>query len=115
MQAFCHWSWSRLGSFPLQSFSFRHGPRPLLPLRAAGTAAGATIERFLIRFETCLSDRQARSRGSQGVDEQSADRGSGVPARLSGPRFPPRSEEHTSELTSLLRTSYAVFCLKKKT
>src|SRR3546814_7486666 len=27
----------------------------------------------------------------------------------------PRSEEHTSELQSLLRISYAVFCLKKKT
>src|SRR3546814_3410544 len=26
----------------------------------------------------------------------------------------PRSEEHTSELQSLMRTSYAVFCLKKK-
>src|SRR3546814_2796262 len=25
-----------------------------------------------------------------------------------------RSEEHTSELQSLMRTSYAVFCLKKK-
>src|SRR3546814_5837099 len=46
-------------------------------------------------------------------------------ARLAG--FPPgearedwtilralRSEEHTSELQSLMRTSYAVFCLKKK-
>src|SRR3546814_9358991 len=29
--------------------------------------------------------------------------------------WPYRSEEHTSELQSLLRTSYAVFCLKKKT
>src|SRR3546814_1964526 len=27
---------------------------------------------------------------------------------------PSRSEEHTSELQSLMRTSYAVFCLKKK-
>src|SRR3546814_1252836 len=27
---------------------------------------------------------------------------------------PDRSEEHTSELQSLMRTSYAVFCLKKK-
>src|SRR3546814_3522379 len=27
---------------------------------------------------------------------------------------PARSEEHTSELQSLMRTSYAVFCLKKK-
>src|SRR3546814_5033599 len=35
------------------------------------------------------------------------------------PRHPPRpeecrSEEHTSELQSLMRISYAVFCLKKK-
>src|SRR3546814_2612168 len=31
------------------------------------------------------------------------------------PGFPqPRSEEHTSELQSLMRISYAVFCLKKK-
>src|SRR3546814_1036038 len=32
--------------------------------------------------------------------------------RIGGDR---RSEEHTSELQSLMRTSYAVFCLKKKT
>src|SRR3546814_6284801 len=49
----------------------------------------------------------------------------GHPART-GPRRPrsqaqggaalhrPRSEEHTSELQSLMRISYAVFCLKKK-
>src|SRR3546814_7258640 len=30
-------------------------------------------------------------------------------------RVGPRSEEHTSELQSLMRNSYAVFCLKKKT
>src|SRR3546814_991068 len=29
-------------------------------------------------------------------------------------RVSPRSEEHTSELQSLMRISYAVFCLKKK-
>src|SRR3546814_7073737 len=28
--------------------------------------------------------------------------------------FPQRSEEHTSELQSLMRISYAVFCLKEK-
>src|SRR3546814_9953409 len=32
-----------------------------------------------------------------------------------GPRPIQRSEEHTSELQSLMRISYAVFCLKKKT
>src|SRR3546814_6922512 len=31
-----------------------------------------------------------------------------------GGAVPPRSEEHTSELQSLMRISYAVFCLKKK-
>src|SRR3546814_4204438 len=36
-------------------------------------------------------------------------------ARLPVPwRHIPRSEEHTSELQSLMRISYAVFCLKKK-
>src|SRR3546814_2529566 len=38
-------------------------------------------------------------------------------ARSSHPRgrADRRSEEHTSELQSLMRISYAVFCLKKKT
>src|SRR3546814_5567244 len=31
-----------------------------------------------------------------------------------GDEFVERSEEHTSELQSLMRISYAVFCLKKK-
>src|SRR3546814_10237174 len=31
-----------------------------------------------------------------------------------GDAVPERSEEHTSELQSLMRISYAVFCLKKK-
>src|SRR3546814_4945050 len=40
------------------------------------------------------------------------------PPPASGPttyRMLERSEEHTSELQSLMRISYAVFCLKKKT
>src|SRR3546814_15349542 len=36
----------------------------------------------------------------------------GLPALT--PRTITRSEEHTSELQSLMRISYAVFCLKKK-
>src|SRR3546814_3806022 len=39
----------------------------------------------------------------------------GAIGRCIAPADPPdRSEEHTSELQSLMRTSYAVFCLKKK-
>src|SRR3546814_9691914 len=34
--------------------------------------------------------------------------------RAMGRSAPARSEEHTSELQSLMRISYAVFCLKKK-
>src|SRR3546814_8962946 len=34
---------------------------------------------------------------------------------FTGNRYDVRSEEHTSERQSLIRISYAVFCLKKKT
>src|SRR3546814_5419041 len=34
--------------------------------------------------------------------------------RIGTEQSPQRSEEHTSELQSLMRNSYAVFCLKKK-
>src|SRR3546814_3110343 len=37
-----------------------------------------------------------------------------LPARATDPQPDVRSEEHTSELQSLMRISYAVFCLKKK-
>src|SRR3546814_5517679 len=37
-----------------------------------------------------------------------------VPSREWKAKHRPRSEEHTSELQSLMRISYAVFCLKKK-
>src|SRR3546814_5982487 len=40
---------------------------------------------------------------------------SGGQRQLAGHRIGERSEEHTSELQSLMRISYAVFCLKKKT
>src|SRR3546814_1276408 len=41
--------------------------------------------------------------------------GEGIGIVDEAPRHPrDRSEEHTSELQSLMRISYAVFCLKKK-
>src|SRR3546814_8532887 len=59
---------------------------------------------------------QLRRRGARGM---SAIEGFEVPihASLASPILlggAPRSEEHTSELKSLMRISYAVFCLKKK-
>src|SRR3546814_3654958 len=50
---------------------------------------------------------------AQRVAEQGAVAVSKVRASLDGDCL--RSEEHTSELQSLMRISYAVFCLKKKT
>src|SRR3546814_5446016 len=60
-----------------------------------------------------LSGLAGRARGDGG---QTARAGAGVRGNLSrrGARHRPRSEEHTSELQSLMRISYAVFCLKKK-
>src|SRR3546814_9193560 len=56
-----------------------------------------------------------RDAGGHAVAHRSI--GRGELARLLGiaPVAMPRSEEHTSELQSLMRISYAVFCLKKKT
>src|SRR3546814_5284450 len=57
-------------------------------------------------------DRAQRGRG----DRVSCWRRAGERARRPGARLHAagRSEEHTSELQSIMRISYAVFCLKKK-
>src|SRR3546814_7798802 len=62
------------------------------------------------------ADGARRAGGGPDAPPQGADR----IAPDAGPRARPvadrrqRSEEHTSELQSLMRISYAVFCLKKK-
>src|SRR3546814_1593139 len=76
---------------------------------------------------TTLFRSQARRRPRPGADAPVRGSGGGTgaqrphaggPAVLtgwSGRADAGRSEEHTSELQSLMRISYAVFCLKKKT
>src|SRR3546814_5956299 len=54
-----------------------------------------------------IRDRLGDARGNPGRPVQ-GDRLEASACRV------PRSEEHTSELQSLMRISYAVFCLKKK-
>src|SRR3546814_10710832 len=58
-----------------------------------------------------------RSFGPRLAADPRANQGSFECGRSHGARRnePRRSEEHTSELQSLMRISYAVFCLKKKT
>src|SRR3546814_7523440 len=59
-------------------------------------------------------DRRQRDhmRQVQGADRRLPDIGVDMAGQAAHPR---RSEEHTSELQSLMRISYAVFCLQKKT
>src|SRR3546814_7690017 len=76
---------------------------------------------LLLAMTTCLGataaaavtpTRQARAVRAAGTDGALME-GSGEALRFVVRRQ--RSEEHTSELQSLMRSSYAVFCLKKKT
>src|SRR3546814_6628465 len=63
------------------------------------------------RCRSGVEDRRSRRRAEQwqrhidAVDD---------PAEIDRDQPVRRSEEHTSELQSLMRISYAVFCLKKK-
>src|SRR3546814_8294474 len=85
----------------------------------------ATLFPYPTLFRSHLRDRRRHRRPDAGPQGGGGGRRPGRTAR--GPRrscelrdgarrrLHLRSEEHTSELQSLLRIAYAVFCLKKKT
>src|SRR3546814_8436996 len=75
--------------------------RSLFHGRLAGAAGGACAAGAAIG-----SDRDSRRAGFYGLGLYA---GTEIANSARG-----RSEEHTSELQSLIRISYAVFCLKKK-
>src|SRR3546814_4535983 len=52
--------------------------------------------------------------GTDGVEKMSKSKGNYIGISEAPDGMFGRSEEHTSELQSLMRISYAVFCLKKK-
>src|SRR3546814_3507115 len=84
-----------------------HGREPRLEGRAA-------IERTRLIRGPGAELRIAAAGGEIGIGLGIGDDAHGAfDANLPAQRF--RSEEHTSELQSLMRISYAVFCLKKKT
>src|SRR3546814_2883557 len=60
----------------------------------------------------CLLAARSKNRMAEGMARITVD--SPIPYLLSDLTNILRSEEHTSELQSLMRISYAVFCLKKK-
>src|SRR3546814_4751031 len=62
-------------------------------------------------FGDILSDEASEIAGSLGL---AASLNAGAEHAVAQAQHGSRSEEHTSELQSLMRISYAVFCLKKK-
>src|SRR3546814_9440206 len=77
-----------------------------------GTYFGLDATRARATLDHMVSDAAEAFPPVTGVDRSDLMVGD-VPVRLYRPAA--RSEEHTSELQSLMRISYAVFCLKKKT
>src|SRR3546814_2003749 len=65
-----------------------------------------TLFPYTTLFRSPASRQRPRRAGATGA-------GPPASAKLSEPLQDRRSEEHTSELQSLMRISYAVFCLKK--
>src|SRR3546814_9137585 len=61
-----------------------------------------------------LRSQGSRIRRPAGVRHRSRQRSRRLQASAQARPWASRSEEHTSELQSLMRISYAVFCLKKK-
>src|SRR3546814_15962976 len=76
----------------------------LVGVRPAARQGGAAERRT-----PALLIRRGRSPHPERLSHDDSRRGHGSPPERR------RSEEHTSELQSLMRISYAVFCLKKKT
>src|SRR3546814_6223197 len=77
-------------------------PAPLKSLLDAGVPVGLATDNLLLSMFNSIWHAVAR-RDRNGEIVPPADE-----------RLTRRSEEHTSELQSLMRISYAVFCLKKK-
>src|SRR3546814_2651510 len=74
---------------------------------AAGSSKAQWSGRLLRhRQHDCVADHRDQGKAADQYHDLAGDRRFGRQER---------SEEHTSELQSLMRISYAVFCLKKKT
>src|SRR3546814_5840609 len=82
-----------------------------VPAEPTGLLVDRRGEHAALEVAPAGVDRGPRHGARRGPDLQRLAR-----ARPGAQRGAPlRSEEHTSELQSLMRISYAVFCLKKKT
>src|SRR3546814_7017848 len=92
------------------AFSRRHLRRSGVRIRRTGSERGESLLQG-----TTLALAEGNSNTPMGVRKHARDRPDRRVTLISRLVAAHRSEEHTSELQSLMRTSYAVFCLKKKT
>src|SRR3546814_3038743 len=101
----------------LGSGAHRSGIEPLLDYAAATSDGhgGTMLDDRAVRlqFADALADEQGE-RFFQARLRTMVSRGENPGALAGMVKLAYRSEEHTSELQSLMRISYAVFCLKKK-
>src|SRR3546814_8772607 len=100
----CGWrvGWAVLSGDPMRSGEFHHAMDLLGALRLCANVPG----QFAI---------EAALHGADTITELCQPGGRLYEARRAVVESCARSEEHTSELQSLMRISYAVFCLEKKT
>src|SRR3546814_5196386 len=70
-----------------------------------------TLFPYTTLFRSCLPEAGPAALGGRHAGQPAC---RGDLSGHTGAWFRGRSEEHTSELQSLMRISYAVFCLKKK-
>src|SRR3546814_1051864 len=82
----------------------------LLDRNAWRCLARIALQRSARRWPSAPAHRQKARPDPRSVDPRSVLSTGVLSSRVDGGR----SEEHTSELQSLMRNSYAVFCLKKK-
>src|SRR3546814_4210051 len=87
-----------------------------------GPAGGGVDGERVVAVDAKARNAVADGAGGEGGELGAGDTGEGRDRPLvvddvedDGRTIDARSEEHTSELQSLMRISYAVFCLKKKT
>src|SRR3546814_9729207 len=85
---------------------------PSAVLRSAAALSAAGVSPALVTASAAGAFSSAGGVDASGALQPAKRKGMAVAVQHS---FFIRSEEHTSELQSLMRISYAVFCLKKKT
>src|SRR3546814_10754905 len=108
--------WSSTCALPIYEVDVGHAAVAAHHQHIGEIALGAA-EHMLVAIDAVVAGIAGADRHRVIIVEHRLHRGGGLEIDDADVAFAagdPRSEEHTSELQSLMRISYAVFCLKKK-